>query len=156
MLTGITMLPVSYSQLKAKPECETFTVDILNGTVNGVKPDFNKEQIKEKLPCFTGEEQEPNAKCGNVILYKDRDLTFFVKRQYVEIGPQFKGKLSIPLMNAGRSDLFKWLGNPKIKDSKWDAYVMNYGTLVLHYNASGKVNLIHFSTKSTDELNLCE
>jgi hypothetical protein len=143
------------AQLKAKPGCGPFSVDVLNGTVDNLKPDFVIEQIKEKLPCFTSEEQT-TYKCGSALFYKDKDIYFYVQRQYVEIGPNFKGKLSVPLLGASRGSLFKYLGNPKIKDPNWDAFQMQYGTLVLHYNAAGKVNLIQFSTKGTEELTLCE
>ena len=151
----LAMFQFATAQLKAKPNCGPFSIDILNGMVDNVKPDFNVEQIKDKMPCFTSEEQT-SAKCGSALLFKDKDIYFYVQRQYVEIGPNFKGKLSIPLMGAPRGSLFKWLGNPKMKDPNWDAFQMQYGTLVLHYNTAGKVKLIQFSTKTTEELNLCE
>jgi hypothetical protein len=154
-LFSLAILQFATAQLKAKPNCGSFSVDVLNGMVDNVKPDFNIEQIKDKMPCFTSEEQT-SSKCGSVLLFKDRDIYFYVQRQYVEIGPNFKGKLSIPLMGAARGSLFKSLGNPKIKDPNWDAFQMQYGTLVLHYNSAGKVNLIQFSTKGTEELSLCE
>ena len=59
-------------------------------------------------------------------------------------------------MGANRNSLFKWLGNPKIKDVNWDAYQTQYGTLVLHFNKAGKINLIQFSKLNTDVLTLCE
>jgi hypothetical protein len=149
------MLQFANAQLKAKPICGPFSVDVLNGTVDNLKPDFDIEQIKVKLPCFTSEEQT-SYKCGSALFYKDRDIYFYVQRRYVEIGPAFKGKLSIPLLGASRGSLFKWLGNPVMKDPGWDAFQMSYGTLVLHYNTAGKVKLIQFSTKGTEELSLCE
>ncbi|HLX90711.1 MAG TPA: hypothetical protein VKR32_03455 [Puia sp.] len=146
--------PRTNAQLTAKPTCGVFSVDILNGTLNNLKPNFKMPEIKENLPCFTGETKGDSA-CGDALFFKDRDVKFFVKRQYIELGPNFKGKLSIPLMGADRETLFKWLGNPKIKDPDWDAFQTQYGTLVLHY-AAGKVKVIQFSTKNTDELSLCQ
>ena len=148
---------VAMAQLTVKPKCGTFVVDIINGKVNNIKPDFPIPEIKEKLPCFTSAEDEvAGSKCGGGVFFKDRDIYFYTERDYIEIGEKFKGQLSIPLMGAPRSTLFKWLGNPKLKDDTWDAFVMNYGTLVLHYNAAGKVKLIQFSTKGTEDLKLCE
>jgi len=154
-IISFAMVQFANAQLKAKPSCGAFSVDVLNGTVDNIKPDFNVEQIKGKLPCFTSEEQT-TYKCGSALFYKDRDIYFYVQRQYIEIGPDFKGKLSIPLLGASRGSLFKYLGNPAIKDPNWDAFQMSYGTLVLHYNSAGKVILIQFSTKGTETLNLCE
>ena len=145
------------AQLKPKNDCGDFYVDILDGKVNKVRPDFPIEQIKKELPCFTSAEEEtPTAKCGGGVYFKDRDLTIYTQRDYVEIGEKFKGKLSIPLLGAKKGSLFNYLGNPKIKDPKWEAFQTAYGILVLHYNAAGKVNKIQFSTKTAETLSLCE
>lgn len=145
------------AQLKVKATCPTFEVDIIDGKVNGLKANARVEDIKNKLPCFTSMESEDSAsKCGGGIYYKDRDIYFYTKRDYVEIREKFNGKLSIPLMGAPRNGLFKWLGNPKLKDTNWDAFEMSYGTLVLHYNKANRVNLIQFSTNGTETLSLCE
>ncbi|TMI85859.1 MAG: hypothetical protein E6H10_01840 [Bacteroidetes bacterium] len=154
LLLAIFLSP-AYGQLKVKATCNAFVVDLLNGKVNDVRPDFTGAQIKAKFPCFTSEEPE-TSKCGGVINYKDRDLKFFTGRDYVEIGPTFKGTLSIPLMGSKRGSLFKYLGNPKMKDANWDAFETQYGTLILYYNAASKVNLIRFSTKTMDVIQLCE
>lgn len=146
----------SQAQLKPKVTCDPFVVDILDGKVNDFKANAQMADIKAKFPCFTSTAPEGDAKCGGTIVYKDRDLIFYTDRDYVEVGPKFNGKLSIPLMGAARSSLFKWLGNPKLKDTGWDAYAMSYGTLVLHYDKAGKVNLIQFSTKDSSVLQLCE
>jgi hypothetical protein len=147
-------------QLRAKVKCPDIYVDILNGTVNDLKPNNTQSEIKAKFPCFTSAVDEtPDAKCGGGIYFKDKDISFFTKRNYIELGPKFPGKLSIPLMGAKRNSLFNLLGNPKIKDDLWDAFEMQYGTLVLHYDvagAAGKVKLIQFSTLPTETLNLCE
>jgi hypothetical protein len=153
-LVGITV--AGKAQLQAKEVC-SFSVDILNGTVNGARPDFTPGQIKKMVPCFTSEEMESkDAKCGGAIYYKDRDMVFYTARDYVELGPNFKGKLSIPLMGAKRNSLFKWLGLPKVKDTNWEAFQTQYGCLVLYYNPAGIVKKIQFSTYGTEALNLCQ
>jgi hypothetical protein len=109
------------------------------------------------LPCFTSaEEESATAKCGGGVFFKDRDISIYTQRDYVEIGEKFQGKLSIPIMGAKRGTLFNYLGNPKMKDTNWDAFQTAYGILVLHYNAAGKVFKIQFSTKSAETLSLCE
>ena len=147
-------------QLKAKVKCPDLYVDILNGTVNDIKPNYTQNEIKEKFPCFTSAEDESyEAKCGGGVYFKDKDIYFYTKRDYIEIGPRFTGKTSIPLLGTKRNSLFKSLGNPKVKDDLWDAFETQYGTLVLHYDVAGpagKVKFFQFSTLSTDALNLCE
>ena len=146
-----------HAQLKVKSTCASLYVDILDGKVNGIKPDITIPELKEKLPCFTAaDDEQSDSKCGGGVYYKDKDIFFYTKRDYIEIGEKFQGKLSIPIMGASRGSLFKWLGNPKLKDTNWDAFEMSYGTLVLHYNPSGKVKLIQFSTHGVETLSLCE
>lgn len=114
-------------------------------------------QIKIKFPCFTSfEEEGTSAKCGAGVFYKDKDIYFYTTRDYVEIGPTFKGKLSIPLLGAPRNGLFKLLGKPQIKDVSWDAFQTAYGVLILYYNKAGKVNKIQFSNQSANTIQLCE
>jgi len=156
----MSFLSVSMAQLKAKVKCPDLYVDILNGTVNDIKPSYTPNEIKEKFPCFTSAEDEgESVKCGGGIYFKDKDLYFYTRRDYVEVGPKFLGKTSFPLLGTKRNSLFKTLGNPKIKDDLWDAFDMQYGTLVLHYDVAGpagKVKFFQFSTLGSDQLNLCE
>lgn len=148
---------LSMAQLTTKASCPVFEIDILDGKVNGFKATAPNDQIKAKFPCFTSAAEEvDSAKCGTNVFYKDRDLYFYTQRDYIEIGPKFKGKLSIPLMGAARNSLFKWLGNPKMKDAKWDAFVTNYGIIILTYDAGNKVNKIQMSTQGTSNIQLCD
>jgi len=153
----VAIAPCAAAQLKTTPICPAIVVDILDGKVNGIEPDFTQGRVKQNLPCFTSFEDENAAsKCGGGVFYKDKDIYFYTGRDYVEIREKFKGKLSIPLMGAGRNGLFKWLGHPRIKDVSWDAYQTSYGTLVLYYNKANRINKIQFSKKSTETLRLCE
>ena len=151
----LALTAVSMAQLKAKVICPPFDVDILEGKVNSLKASVTLAELKAKFPCFTSITND-SAKCGEGIYFKDKDISFFTGRDYIEIGEKFKGKISLPLIGASRGSLFKYLGNPKIKDDTWDAFQTAYGTLVLHYNKASKVRLMQFSTRSTNTLSLCE
>ena len=146
------------AQLKTTPKCPDFSIDILNGIVNkAILPNSTVGQIKKNLPCFTGSEEEgTTAKCGAGVFYKDKDIYFYTSRDYIEIGPAFKGTISLPLMGASRNGLFKMLGSPQIKDVHWDAFQTSYGILILYYNSASKVDKIQFSTKTTNTILLCE
>jgi hypothetical protein len=157
ILVSLTIFSYARAQLKKTIPCPTFTVNILDGKVNNILPTFTVGQIKERLPCFTSAEDETaTAKCGGGVFYKDKDIYFYTSRDYVEIGPKFKGKLSLPLMGVSRTALFKWLGHPKIKDVKWDAFATSYGILILYYDKANKINKIQFSTQSAETIKLCE
>jgi hypothetical protein len=160
VLLALSFVSGVTAQLRAKSKCPEFYIDILTGAVNGIKPNNTPTEIKDAFPCFTSTDADSaNAKCGGGVYFKDKDLYFYTKRNYVQAGPKFIGKTSIPLLGTKRGSLFSKLGNPKIKDDLWDAYETQYGTLVLHYDvagAAGKVKYFQFSTLNTDQLNLCE
>ncbi len=158
LLLSIILYTAASAQLKTTPKCPEFNVDILDGVVNKtILPTSTVGQIKLNLPCFTSFEEEGTlAKCGAGVFYKDKDIYFYTTRDYVEIGPAFKGTLSLPLMGALRNGLFKWLGSPKVKDVGWDAFQTAYGILILYYDNAAKVNKIQFSTQSANSIQLCE
>ena len=89
---------LSSAQLTVKVKCGDFVVDILDGKVNDVHPDFTTAQIKAKLPCVTSEDPSTSA-CGGALIYKAQDVKFFPARNYVEIGPNFKGRMTVPTMS---------------------------------------------------------
>jgi len=157
-LSTVFLCAAASAQLKTTPICPAFNIDILDGIVNSaIVPTSTVGQIKIKFPCFTSfEEEGTSAKCGAGVFYKDKDIYFYTTRDYVEIGPAFKGKLSIPLLGAPRNGLFKLLGKPQIKDVSWDAFQTAYGVLILYYNKAGKVNKIQFSNQSANTIQLCE
>jgi hypothetical protein len=43
------LLSNAQGQLKAKAKCPDFYVDVLNGTVNDIKPNYTPNEIKEKF-----------------------------------------------------------------------------------------------------------
>jgi hypothetical protein len=151
-------LSMVHAQLKTSTQnqCGPFTIDVLDGKLNGMKANVSFPEAKKNLPCYTSIEGEDSSKCGGLISFKDKDVYFYTGRNYVEIREKFKGKLSVPLMGAARNSLFKWLGNPAMKDTNWDAFQTSYGVLILYYNKANKVNKIQFSTETTSSINLCE
>lgn len=154
--TSLINLSLSFAQLKTTPVCPPFDVDVLSGSVNKFTPKSTLGEIKKAFPC-TSEvvEESTGTKCAG-IFFKDQGIFFYTDRNYFEITENFKGKLTPKLIGTNRSELFKILGYPKIKDVNWDAFGTVYGTLVLYYDAAGKINKLQISNKSTETMKLCE
>jgi hypothetical protein len=157
MVASFLLTSVANAQLKKSAVCPVFTVDILYGKINdGLNPQSTVGEIQKYFPCYTElREQAATGKCAG-IFYRDKDIYFYTDRDYIEIGPNFKGKLSIPILGASRKSLFKTLGNPVMKDVSWDAFHLRFGTLVLYYSKAGRVNKLQLSSKGTETLKLCE
>ncbi len=152
----LASLPVS-AQLTVSDKCGTILVDILDGKINGMRPNRAHEELAEKLPCFTSQvTAKDSAACGPALYFKDKDFVIYTDRDYVEIGPAFKGKMSVPLLGAKKGSLFSQLGNPKMKDGNWEAYQTSYGLLILYYSNSATVNRIQFSTRTAETISLCQ
>lgn len=145
------------AQLKATPVCPPIVVDVLEGYVSHkIDCASTTGEVQKQFPCFTQVVEETNgATCGGV-LYKDKDIYFYTERDYIEVGEKFKGTLEPALMGVNRSNLFKLLGNPTMKDAGWEAYKTKYGILILYFDAAGKINKLQMSNKGTDSIKLCE
>jgi hypothetical protein len=129
----------------------------LEGTINNkLYCTSTGAEVQKLFPCFTSVVEETNGSTCGAVMYKDKDITFYTERDYVEIGSNFKGTLEPALMGVSRTQLFKLLGNPKIKDATWEAYQTKYGIMILYFNQSSKINKIQISSKSTDSIKLCE
>lgn len=145
------------AQLKVTPQCPEMVVNIMEGNVNNLQPNYTAGLIEKALPCFTGKVSESDSsKCGESLSYEDKGIYFYTGRDYIEINEKFKGKMSLPLLGAAREKLFGWLGYPKIKDINWDAFQTAYGILIVYYDKDKKINKIQMSTKSVDTIKLCD
>lgn len=153
---GICLSHVGMAQLQSTPVCPVFQVDVMEGNVNNqLSTKSTGGEIKKAFPCFDESvDEETSTACARVS-YKDKGITFYTGRNYLEITENFKGKMNVPLMGADRKNLFQWLGYAKIKDANWDAFQMKYGVLVTYYNAAGKINKIQISTRTAETLKLC-
>ena len=144
------------AQLHATPVCPPFTVDILAGSVNELVSKSAIIEVKTKFPCFSSIIEKDSITVCAGVFYPDKSIHFYTGRQYIEVGEKFNGKITPALMGASRSSLFGILGHPKLKDAAWDAFQMGYGTLILYYNAAGKINKIQMCSKGTDAIKLCQ
>lgn len=154
---AVLLFSTATAQLKVTVKCPEIDVNVLKGIVNKtILPTSDPALIRHDLPCLTGTDPSGNNKCGEGVFYKSKDIYFYTDRDYVEIGPAFKGRLSLPLMGAPKSGLFKYLGAPQIKESNWEAFETSYGILILYFNKQNRVNKIQFSTKTAKNIQLCD
>jgi hypothetical protein len=145
----------AFSQLKATVRCPVFDVDLLEGNVNKVYPRFTAGEIKEVFPCYTDEVKKTDSTACAGVFIKNQGLLFYTDRHYIEVRDNYRGKMEPAVMGATRGSLFKILGNPKIKDVSWDAFQTKYGTLIIYYNTSGKINKLQMSSLGTESIKLC-
>ena len=129
------------------------------GVYGVTKPAYKGDIIEAILLMTAGD---------SIVCLTDADALFknsktklpdFIKagdKDYIEIKENFNGTMSMPLMGTDRSLLFKSLGMPVKKDIRWESYQMRYGSLILFFDGTGKVNSIIITSKNAETLNLCE
>lgn len=156
-LAFVIGLPAAQAQLKAAPVCPPMVVDVLEGHVSHkIDCSSTSGEVQKQFPCFTQVVEETNGTTCGGVFYKDKDISFYTERDYIEIGEKFKGTLEPALMGVARANLFKLLGNPKMKDATWEAYQTKYGTLILYFSADNKINKLQITNKTTETIKLCE
>jgi NADH dehydrogenase/NADH:ubiquinone oxidoreductase subunit G len=157
-LVAVLLLSLSASsQLTVSDKCGAINLDVLDGKINGMRPNRDLNEFKKALPCFTSaDEENSSAACGAALYYKDKDFVLYTDRDYFEFYEKTKVKLSIPLMGAKKGSLFNHLGNPKLKDGNWEAYQTSYGILVVFYSSAGTINRVIISTQSAETIQVCE
>lgn len=149
------VISVSGQLVSSSPVCPTFKVDVLEGNINKIHSKSTIGEVAKMFPCFTEKVDKDETECTRVT-YKDKGVSFFPGRNYIEISDNFKGTINPSLMGASRGELFRTLGNPQIKDANWEAFKTQYGTLVLYYNKAGKINKIQMSSRGSETMKLCE
>lgn len=157
ILIAVISISSANAQLKAAAVCPTMMVDVLEGTVNNkLYCTSTTGEVQKLFPCFTSVVDETNGTTCGAVIYKDKDIVFYTERDYIEIGSGFKGTVEPALMGVSRAQLFKLLGNPKLKDGTWEAYQTKYGIMILYFDANAKINKIQISSKTADSIKLCE
>ena len=131
-------------------------MDVLGGNVNKVYAKATWAEVAKTFPCYDELIETDSVNICAGVFYKQKGINFYTDRHYIEIAESFSGKMTPQFLGAARSSLFATLGYPKIKDVSWDAFQTEYGTLILYYNKAGKVNKIQISSKTTENIKLCE
>jgi hypothetical protein len=141
--------------------CDKLVADVKKGTLNGLKPTATQEQVKEKLPCFTGDTKDgSDFNCGGGVFYLDHDFFYYTGNDYIEFRKNFKGKLSIPLLGLSKAAAVKKAGmgkavrTEKEGDTEYVFLKTTYGCLMLKIE-DGKVVKVAMYAKPAKDAELC-
>lgn len=154
------MLYLNVNSIMAQ-DCPFMTADLKKGTVNSLAPRATQEQVKMKLPCFTGESEEGGPmNCGGGIFFLKHEVYFYTGRDYIEIRRGFAGKLSIPVLGLSKHAAIAKLKMGKIIRTEMDGgdeyifFKTGYGCLFLKLS-DAKVVSVDLSAKKAADVELC-
>jgi hypothetical protein len=141
--------------------CDKLVADLKKGTLNGLKPTATQEQVKAKLPCFTGDSEDGGAfNCGGGVFFLDNDFFCYTGRDYIELRTKFNGKLSIPVLGLTKAAAIKKLGmgravrTEKDEDTEFLFFKTAYGCLMLKIENSKVANVAMYAIPAK-EAELC-
>jgi hypothetical protein len=141
--------------------CDKLVADLKKGTLNGLKPTATQEQVKEKLPCFTGDSEDGGAfNCGGGVFFLNNDFFCYTGRDYIEIRSKFSGKLSIPVLGLTKAAAIKKLGMGKAVRTEKDGdtaflfFKTAYGCVRLTI-VDGIVDQVAMHSKPAAKVELC-
>jgi hypothetical protein len=96
-------------------DCGDLFLDLDKGTLSGVSPTESFEEIKEALPCFTGETEEgADYNCGGGIFYLNHQFFVYSHRDYIEVRTGFSGEISLNLLGKSPWQVENLLGKPSL------------------------------------------
>ncbi len=142
-------------------DCPFLIADLKKGTINKLTPLVSQEQLKIKLPCFTGESEEGGPmNCGGGVFFLKHEVYFYTGRDYIEIRKGFAGKLSIPVLGLSKNAAIATLKMGKIirteidDEDEYIFFKTGYGCLFLKL-VDSKVVGIDISAKKAADVELC-
>lgn len=154
--------------VKATKPCPAFVLNLDNGTLNNLKPTATQQQIKTKLPCFTGDTKNGSAtNCGGGVFYLKDDVFFYTQLKAINIRKDFTGKMkmggkAIELFGASKTTVEGWFNQAfsmTLEDDEANNYTLNFktkwGTLTTVF-VNGVVNELYLGYAHPDAFKICK
>lgn len=92
-------------------DCSRLHFDLVRGTLNGVTPTASMDEVKRRLPCFTGESAETSGmNFGGGVFFLDHDFYFYTGRNYIEVRRRFPGTVTPDVLGRPIGDAQRVLG----------------------------------------------
>jgi len=158
---------IGFSQTKTK-KCDSLVLNLDKGTLNGLKPTATQQQIKAKLPCFTGVTKDGDAfNCGGGIFYLNHDVFFYTTLDIINVRDEFAGKMTwkgkpLNIWGSTIDEVESIFGaNPEISTESDDEenfhviYKMKWGSLRIEFQG-GEVAELIISLKKPALTKACE
>ena len=166
LLVIVLMSQNAFSQDQNDPCAELF-VDFKKGTINGLSASASRSEVKEALPCFTGETEDNDngMNCGGGVFYLNHYFNIYTKADFIRLRNKFTGKTSVEVINKPTKEALDLFGEPgKVfthtdewleETSELYEYQMEWGVLVL-ISKNGKIELVElYQRKKVGEVTYC-
>ena len=140
--------------------CDTFYLDLNDGTLNGVAPTLSDADIREWMPCYSSfTPYGSDSNCNGAIFYKKYDFYYYTSRDFVEVRSAYKGRIYPPLLGKTNKEVLTLLDSLPVKNVNIDSSATNlfttkYGCLQVDYS-NGKVTSVSVHYNECEMLDNC-
>lgn len=97
----------------SRPACPKVTLDIQQGTLNGLPPTTSQGVVKATLPCWTGDTPDGSSfNFGGGVFFLKDDFYFYTGRNYIEVRRDFKGIVTPSILGLTSAEVRSHFGEP--------------------------------------------
>ncbi len=152
ILTFYESLEAQVSQDEYSTNCRAVFIDFQKGSVNGLMPSANYQEVKVKLNgCAEVIDAMERMNDGEEEISNSLGFRFYFYQEFIVVSRKFKGKTSLNILGRRTKKLKKEFGEPEISSDEYQLYKTNYGTLFVRLDAKRRVEEVEMHLTSVKD-----
>jgi len=117
--------------------CNNLVLDLNQGTLNGLAPTVSQAQVKQYLPCATGDTEDGEVyNYGGGVFFLNHDFFMYTGKDFIEVRQDFKGKVTDNMMEKSKADILARYGQAAIDNGYKLFFNRQYGCLRFTFNGT--------------------
>lgn len=117
--------------------CNHLMLDLHRGTLNGLAPTASQAQVKQYLPCSTGDTADGEVyNYGGGVFFLDHDFFMYTGKDFIEVRRDFKGSVTDNMMAKSKAEIMSLYGQAAINNDYRVFYNTQYGCLRFSFNGA--------------------
>lgn len=122
--------------------CSRLVFDLRRGTLNGVAPTASMGEVKERLPCSTGETEEgATINRGGGVFFNDHLFYFYTHRDQIEVRSGFAGTVTPDVLGRDVNEAARRLDlGPALRGRRSMLFRAAYGCVEVRTEDDGVVH----------------
>ena len=115
--------------------CERIVFDLDKGTLNGLKATASQQEVKNALPCATGDTPDGESyNYGGGVFFLNHNFFMYTGNNFIEVRRDFKGSVTPNLLQQSQELVVARYGQPAFTRRGDYFYTMAYGCLQFTFN----------------------
>jgi hypothetical protein len=117
--------------------CNNLVLDLNQGTLNGLVPTVSQAQVKQYLPCATGDTEDGEVyNYGGGVFFLNHDFFMYTGKDFIEVRQDFKGNVTDNMMSKSKAEIIARYGIATIDNGYKLFFNRQYGCLRFTFNGT--------------------